>query len=655
MPSASYGQSSGYSTSSPGSVNSAQSDWGLDLSRMLASLGQAQYSWALGEYDKGMQFTGENIQRYLHTAGQASELATNLLGRYRDVFEPIMNKFIEQAGSYNSEARQRFKMGEAESTVSQAMNAGADEAERKLQSFGIDPSSGRYQDQILASRIQRAAAMAGAGTQASVNTAAIGRNMTQQAAQMGQNVPGMTVNALGAGVNALQGAQGAMQGMLQTGAQLTSSAAPFFNSAASANHLPPVGNTSQSRQGSQNRSQNVEAGQGSGGQGNKGQQNPGQTGGREGPGPSRGGQYRQADPNRQVRGGQMQNVGNGGAKIMNDLDPLSQIQPWNDGQEDNPLYNPAAWDYLQEQTGTQGQTPWNEPDWWNNDTIATGQDLANGGTGREGLQNFDDFGGIDDGNVFNGRQMDSRTDPNSVFDTSQRNQEVPFYDPTTPSVDPSNPWEGVGNPLQDDYTGSINNDQFGQFNDQTNTNGGDFDWGDWYNQQNGGGYDPTQQDYGGQGNYNQGQYGNYNGGNYQGSAQGNYQPQEQGGWGQYNNEQSSGGGADYGNYNGGGYYGSYAKGGQVKGRQQRGMIPSNRQVKPGMSPSRGKQTDDVSARLNVGEFVVPKDVVAHKGSEFFANLIKKSRMARTGQQGPEPKPKMKPALRMRPQFVSDRV
>ena len=43
------------------------------------------------------------------------------------------------------------------------------------------------------------------------------------------------------------------------------------------------------------------------------------------------------------------------------------------------------------------------------------------------------------------------------------------------------------------------------------------------------------------------------------------------------------------------------------------------------SPTRGKAIDDVPARLNVGEFVVPKDAVAWKGEEFFQNLIKKSR------------------------------
>ena len=43
------------------------------------------------------------------------------------------------------------------------------------------------------------------------------------------------------------------------------------------------------------------------------------------------------------------------------------------------------------------------------------------------------------------------------------------------------------------------------------------------------------------------------------------------------------------------------------------------------SPSRGAAIDDVTAKINVGEFVVPTDVVSWKGEEFFQRLIEKSR------------------------------
>lgn len=48
-------------------------------------------------------------------------------------------------------------------------------------------------------------------------------------------------------------------------------------------------------------------------------------------------------------------------------------------------------------------------------------------------------------------------------------------------------------------------------------------------------------------------------------------------------------------------------------------------ITPDMSPSGGKAIDDVPARLNAGEFVVPADVVRWKGEEFFQRTIEGSR------------------------------
>jgi hypothetical protein len=51
-------------------------------------------------------------------------------------------------------------------------------------------------------------------------------------------------------------------------------------------------------------------------------------------------------------------------------------------------------------------------------------------------------------------------------------------------------------------------------------------------------------------------------------------------------------------------------------------------VPPGSSPTRGAAIDDVPARLTAGEFVVPKDVAAWKGEEYFQKLIENSRKAK---------------------------
>lgn len=55
-------------------------------------------------------------------------------------------------------------------------------------------------------------------------------------------------------------------------------------------------------------------------------------------------------------------------------------------------------------------------------------------------------------------------------------------------------------------------------------------------------------------------------------------------------------------------------------------------VSQALSPSNGKQVDDVPARLNEGEYVIPRDVVQFKGKEFFHKLIMQSRKNREAHQ-----------------------
>ena len=78
-----------------------------------------------------------------------------------------------------------------------------------------------------------------------------------------------------------------------------------------------------------------------------------------------------------------------------------------------------------------------------------------------------------------------------------------------------------------------------------------------------------------------------------------------------------------------GLVGSFEEGGSVEAGD---VVPAE------ASPSRGAAIDDVraniggggEARINVGEFIVPEDVVKWKGEEFFQKLIGTSRKSREG-------------------------
>jgi hypothetical protein len=90
----------------------------------------------------------------------------------------------------------------------------------------------------------------------------------------------------------------------------------------------------------------------------------------------------------------------------------------------------------------------------------------------------------------------------------------------------------------------------------------------------------------------------------------------------------------------------YAEGGEVEGGDQ--------MVTPDMSQSEGAITDDVPARLNVGEFVIPKDVVEWLGEEKLQNIIVSARKKR--EQNTVAEPEMGPASAIdaqAPQFQSE--
>ena len=72
-------------------------------------------------------------------------------------------------------------------------------------------------------------------------------------------------------------------------------------------------------------------------------------------------------------------------------------------------------------------------------------------------------------------------------------------------------------------------------------------------------------------------------------------------------------------------------------------------VNQNASPSGGIDTDDVPARLNAHEYVIPRDVALWHGRKFYQSHIDK---AREEMGGATAKPKMKPALNAPPTFRS---
>jgi len=120
-----------------------------------------------------------------------------------------IDALTRQAQTWASPQRIKAEMGMAEAGVTQAGEQARQAALTDLQSYGIDPSAGRYASLDQANRVQTAAAAAGAGNQQRMATQAAGNAMMNQAIQSS-----LANTQLG------YGASNAMNQLLGTGMQL---------------------------------------------------------------------------------------------------------------------------------------------------------------------------------------------------------------------------------------------------------------------------------------------------------------------------------------------------------------------------------------------------------------------------------------------------
>ena len=580
----------GYTSSSSSTtstpVQTPQSIFALSVAQAAAGVGSYLVNWAQQVYAQTSAITNQMVNDFLTTSQYGMSLAKTQLTQYEGTTVPEMQQLANEAGDYSSTPRIQYNMGAAESYANQAAGAANTNTLQNLRSYGVDPSSGMYGDILAAQNTAAGAAEAGAAQQAQINTENTGRTLLNQSIAAGQTLPGDTVNALNSAYQGVSGAENSVLSNANTGATVMNTAAPFYSAAIG---LKYPTNATVSKTGS--------SGGGGGGGGNSNQSSLGKYG----------------------------NLGNNAA-IDASMNGSGRAPPGSTGFPG----------------GGAGSAPGapgaGVPD---GSLAAADMGQANIPGGAEGLNpsggGFNDFGNGAYGGVTN-----LANDPvNQQFTSYDGSTSNPFTSDQGPSdggfagagldssggvqsynADPGNGWGDFSQPAATDWSGGASNLGF-----DASTSGS-------------GGFSGGLSNYGGGGAGDQGptQFGGYS------------QISENNG-GQYMSGGYSGGGGGFGG-------GGYAAGGQVQRNfrppMNRGVLPTNAttggQVPQHASPSGGRQTDDVAARLNAGEFVIPKDVAAWKGHEFFQKLIAQSRKARVT--GSPAQGQMKPPLSGPPRFVS---
>lgn len=556
------------------SVSQSTSTSGLPgLAQMAEGLMQEQYSWGQQQFAQNSQLTDQVVGDLMNLYGSMSGIGNTLMNMYQNAFVPEYQNLVQDANNYSSQARIQQAMGAAESGVAQNFNGQRDAALADLQSFGIDPSSGRYAQLDAAERMQEAAAAAGAGFQAEQATEATGRGLRSEALQLGSVMPSQATAAYNAASGAATAGENAKLANTQEGVNAMGSPVQWGGLASA---LKNSQSSSASRtQGSQPQSKSQSTP-------NKQSNNDGQS---YNPSPVDPSAIMGPNTAAMGDGGGGNAGGNPGDKIYGQGGTPNSNLPGGGPPTQPPITEPP------EPPFGEGATP--PPDY---------EDPGLGAATDPGQAMFTDETPWDPGS----QQMDNSQGVLPTDSALSNNNTV------NPGTSNANPWP-------------------------TSTDDTTFSAGPTLN---------TDQDTGGDTvNFNGGTSGNDNnsvgaGGDTSGNDEINPDDNPTPPVPTSNDNTDSGGGDD--SFSGGDDSMGMARGGEV--RAHAGAIPYH------MSPSHGRVTDDVRAklndtgedlRLNAGEFVMPRHAVNWYGEKHFQDLIRKSKEARAKSGA---KPSMKPAL-----------
>lgn len=197
--------------------------------------GQRASNWAQEMWDLGQQ-EWENIRnwtgQYLDQAFPAMEDMFGWAAEAKDFYDtnvvPAMKSLFTEAETYASKGEETRQRAAAIQDTNQAIEAQRAASKRRLESYGgADMSEAVAQSLDRTSGVMQGAAQAMAANQAAERTKAIGRDLTAQAIQMGQQAGQMGQNAAAMGSNIGQSAVNTGVGANVGGSQLMQGAVPF--------------------------------------------------------------------------------------------------------------------------------------------------------------------------------------------------------------------------------------------------------------------------------------------------------------------------------------------------------------------------------------------------------------------------------------------
>jgi hypothetical protein len=188
-------------------------NWLTDAANRNYDLQTQQFNWAVDQQKSNADLTRQVTEAQLEAQAQAQIDAQHDRQRYQQIYQPLEDRLVAEAQNYASDDRKALEMGRGEAQVAQQFEGQRASATKDLESFGVNPGATRFAALDTGVRTQAAAAAAGAGNQAAQSVDAIGRALRSEAINVGRGYPGQVAGAYG---TSLAAGSGAINGNLAT-------------------------------------------------------------------------------------------------------------------------------------------------------------------------------------------------------------------------------------------------------------------------------------------------------------------------------------------------------------------------------------------------------------------------------------------------------
>lgn len=167
-----------------------------------------KYADSLPQQNRLYDLANQVTQQQIDISNANQKQAEGQWDYYRDTFQPVERKMVDEAMNYDSKARQEQQASQATADVRSQMANATAQNNRAMMGMGVNPNSGRFAGLSRAQAVQAGASTAGAATGARnavidkgiglrAGAASFGRNMTNTAAQS----YGLATNAGNSAVN----------------------------------------------------------------------------------------------------------------------------------------------------------------------------------------------------------------------------------------------------------------------------------------------------------------------------------------------------------------------------------------------------------------------------------------------------------------------